>query len=197
MTKKDPRKINLVQNIVLWSTHDLSQLLKTTYLFQEQMQANCLSLLQCDSNNCLSFLKGHTSLRENNIESNEISRNGNERSITESTIAKHQLLLNCLSGSIAHDVRLACAEITGIANFLSSRKENQKNISEWHILAAVLGYILYKNVYMHIYIILDRVLLMIFAATFLFGSFYFYSEIGRHPVPDHPFQDQFFFIKFE
>lgn len=29
---------------------------------------------------------------------------------------------------------------------------------------------------------------MIFAATFLFGSAYFYSEIGRHPVPDHPFK---------
>lgn len=34
----------------------------------------------------------------------------------------------------------------------------------------------------------DRILLMIFAATFLFGSAYFYSEIGRHPVPDHPFK---------
>ena len=32
---------------------------------------------------------------------------------------------------------------------------------------------------------------MIFAATFLFGSFYFYSEIGRHPVPDHPFQETY------
>ena len=38
---------------------------------------------------------------------------------------------------------------------------------------------------------LDRILLMIFAATFLFGSFYFYSEIGRHPVPDHPFQETY------
>ena len=36
--------------------------------------------------------------------------------------------------------------------------------------------------------VLDRILLMIFAATFLFGSAYFYSEIGRHPVPDHPFK---------
>ena len=48
-------------------------------------------------------------------------------------------LKSCLSGAIGHDVRQACAEITGIANFLSSRKANQKNISEWHILAAVLG----------------------------------------------------------
>ena len=32
---------------------------------------------------------------------------------------------------------------------------------------------------------------MIFAATFLFGSAYFYSEIGRHPVPDHPFKVTF------
>ena len=32
---------------------------------------------------------------------------------------------------------------------------------------------------------------MIFAATFLFGSAYFYSEIGRHPVPDHPFKVPF------
>lgn len=82
------------------------------------------------------------------------------------------LLQSCLSGYNNHDVRQACAEITGIANFLSSREANQKNISEWHILAAVL----------------DRILLMIFAATFLFGSAYFYSEIGRHPVPDHPFK---------
>ena len=74
-----------------------------------------------------------SSLREESSSSNFIKKSEKSQNVI------HPLLLNCLSGSIAHDVRVACAEITGIANFLSSRKENQKNISEWHILAAVLG----------------------------------------------------------
>jgi len=68
-------------------------------------------------------------------------------------------------------VRAACSEITSIADFLTARKENRKNVSEWHILAAVL----------------DRILLILFSITLLTGSFFFYSEIGRHPVPEHPF----------
>lgn len=53
--------------------------------------------------------------------------------------SKIPCIKSVLSGYNSHDVRQACAEITGIANFLSSREANQKNISEWHILAAVLG----------------------------------------------------------
>ena len=70
-------------------------------------------------------------------------------------------------------VRVACAEITSIADFLTSRQANRENVSEWHILAAVL----------------DRILLILFSLTLLSGSYYFYSEIGRHPVPEHPFMD--------
>ena len=64
-----------------------------------------------------------------------------------------------------------CIEIKKIARFLEKQKSTKSQISEWHILAAVL----------------DRILLIIFTATFFTGSFYFYSEIGKHPVPEHPF----------
>ena len=69
-------------------------------------------------------------------------------------------------------VRTACYEITSIAKFLKSRNEIKKSISDWHIMAAVL----------------DRILLIIFSITLLVGSFIFYSEVGRNPVPDHPFK---------
>ena len=68
-------------------------------------------------------------------------------------------------------MRAACSEITSIADFLTARKANRENVSEWHILAAVL----------------DRLLLILFSFTLLSGSYFFYSEIGRHPVPEHPF----------
>ena len=84
---------------------------------------------------------------------------------------KKSSLLASLAGSAGHEVRTACSEITSIADFLTAREANRKNVSEWHILAAVL----------------DRILLILFSITLLTGSFFFYSEIGRHPVPEHPF----------
>ena len=84
---------------------------------------------------------------------------------------KKSSLLASLTGSAGHEVRAACSEITIIADFLTAREANRTNVSEWHILAAVL----------------DRILLICFSITLLTGSYFFYSEIGRHPVPEHPF----------
>ena len=61
----------------------------------------------------------------------------------------------------------------GLTTF-SAREANRTNVSEWHILATVL----------------DRILLICFSITLLTGSYFFYSKIGRHPIPEHPFGSQ-------
>ena len=82
-------------------------------------------------------------------------------------------LLACITGSAGHELQAACCEITNIAAFLTARKESRKSINEWHIISAVL----------------DRILLIVFSITLLMGSFYFYSEVGRNPIPAHPFKN--------
>ena len=71
--------------------------------------------------------------------------------LSESAVSLPKKSAASLSGSAGQEVRAACAEINGIAEFLTTRKINQQNISEWKIISAVL----------------DRILLICFVITFI------------------------------